>query len=177
MAEKILRNSKMQRPGVCNAAECLIVHKDLAQKFLPDLCQRLAYDEVKMRGDARSCAISEHVKQARDKDFDTEFLNLTLAIKVVDSLDDAMDFIAAHGSRHTETIISNDYAATQRFLREVDASCVMVNASTRFNDGGELGLGAEIGISTTKVHAYGPMGLEGLTCEKFIVYGSGEIRD
>lgn len=177
MAENILRNSKMQRPGVCNAAECMIVHRDVAAHFLPNLCQNLHRDEVELRGDARACALSKHVQRASAEDFDSEFLNLTLAIKVVDSLDEAMDFIAAHGSRHTETIVSNDHAATERFLREVDASCVMVNASTRFNDGGQLGLGAEIGISTTKVHAYGPMGLEGLTCKKFIVYGSGEIRE
>lgn len=177
MAENILRNSKMQRPGVCNAAEALIVHSAVAKKWLPELCQRLDADDVEMRGDARTCNLSQHVKKARDEDFDSEFLSLVLAIKVVDSLDEAMDFIAAHGSRHTETIVSNDHAATQRFLREVDASCVMINASTRFNDGAQLGLGAEIGISTTKVHAYGPMGLEGLTCQKFVVYGSGEIRD
>lgn len=176
MAEAIVRNGKLQRPGVCNAVEGIIVHAKAAKDFLPKLSEGLHQAGVELRGDSRACALSAHIQRAGPNDFDREFLDLILAIKVVDSLDEALDFIDAHGSHHTETIVTDSHSKTQRFLHEVDASCVLVNASTRFNDGGELGLGAEIGISTTKVHAYGPMGLEGLTCQKFIVYGTGETR-
>jgi len=175
-AEAIIINAKTQRPGVCNAIEGLIVHAGAAREFVPRVAAALAERNVELRGCARSCTLAPSAKRATPEDFDTEFLDLILAVKVVDSFDEALTFIAAHGSNHTEAIVTRDHGNAERFLREVDASCVLVNASTRFNDGGELGLGAEIGISTTKVHAYGPMGLEGLTCQKFVVYGSGEVR-
>ena len=177
MAINIVLNSKTQRPGVCNALEGVLVHRDVAGSFLPALGRRLTAEGVELRGCHRSCSLVPAMIAATDDDWGAEFLSLILAIKVVDSMDEAMEYIAQYGSQHTETIITKSYDRSQRFLREVDASAVMVNASTRFNDGGQFGLGAEIGISTTKLHAYGPMGLEELTTRKFIVYGSGEIRE
>jgi glutamate-5-semialdehyde dehydrogenase len=176
VAERVVVNAKVSRPGVCNAAECVVVDAAVASAFLPKMARALAERGVELRGDARACAVVPAMTPAVDADFDTEFLSLTLAVKVVDDFDDALAFLARHGSRHTEAVITRDHDVAMRFLRRVDASCVLVNASTRFNDGGELGLGAELGISTSKLHAYGPMGLEELTTRKFVVLGHGETR-
>jgi glutamate-5-semialdehyde dehydrogenase len=176
MAVRICINGKVQRPGVCNALEGLLVHRGIAPSLLPAMAAALREAGVELRGCPRSKAIVPEMTAAADGDWGTEFLDLILAVKVVDSMDEAMRYIEQYGSQHTEVIVTRSYANAQRFLREVDASAVMVNASTRFNDGGQFGLGAEIGISTTKLHAYGPMGLEELTTRKFIVYGDGEVR-
>jgi len=176
MAIRVIMNSKVQRPGVCNALEALLVHEAVAQDFLPKLAQVLSAAGVELRGCPRTAAILPNVTKAQDSDWGTEFLALILAVKVVPDFAAALDHIAQYGSQHTESIITSNYANAQRFIREVDASAVMVNASTRFNDGGQFGLGAEIGISTTKLHAYGPMGLKELTTQKFIVYGDGQVR-
>ena len=173
---EIVMNSKTQRPGVCNALEGMLVHKDIAATFLPKVAQQLFKAGVELRGCEKSVAIVPEIKPAGDDDWGTEFLELIMVVKVVDDIDEAMVYIDQHGSQHTEVIVTNSYDNGQRFLREVDASAVMINASSRFNDGGQFGLGAEIGISTTKLHAYGPMGLEELTTRKFIVYGEGEVR-
>ncbi len=177
MAARITRNAKVQRPGVCNSLECLLVHQDIADTFLPKVCAELAEDGVEIRGCGKTKSIFPDAASALETDWGMEFLDLILAVKVVPDMEGAMDHIAEYGSQHTESIITSDYLNSQRFLREVDASTVMINASTRFSDGGEFGLGAEIGISTTKLHAYGPMGLKELTTLKFIVYGEGEIRN
>ena len=176
MAKDICFNAKVQRPGVCNAMEGMLIHKDVAEEFLPVMGQAFKDAGVEIRGCQRTCAILPWATPATDKDWGEEFLALILAVKVVDSMDDAMEYIARYGSNHTEAIVTRDYARARRFLNEVDASLVIVNASTRFNDGGQLGLGAEIGISTSKLHAYGPMGLEELTTTKFIAFGDGQIR-
>ena len=164
------------RPGVCNALECLLVHESVAAALLPALDARLAELGIEVRADERARALLPHAIAATEGDFGREFLAKILAVRVVRSLDEALDHIARFGSNHTEAIVTPSYANADRFLHEVDASCVLVNASTRFNDGGELGLGAELGIATTKLHAYGPMGLEELTTQKWIVYGHGERR-
>ncbi len=177
MAIPIILNAKVQRPSACNALEGLLVHRGIAEEFLPKVAQALKREGVRMLGCHSSCLICDQlIEPAADSDWGTEFLDLALVIKVVADMDEAMDYIDQYGSKHTETIITRSYQHSQRFLREVDASAVMVNASTRFNDGGQFGLGAEIGISTTKLHAYGPMGLKELTTRKFIVYGAGETR-
>jgi glutamate-5-semialdehyde dehydrogenase len=177
MAIPIILNAKVQRPSVCNALEGLLIHQDIAGEFLPKVSLALKNDGVRILGCRLSCQICDGmIEPAADGDWGTEFLDLTLTVKVVSGLDEAMDYIDRYGSRHTETITTRSYEHSQRFLREVDASAVLVNASTRFNDGGHFGLGAEIGISTTKLHAYGPMGLKELTTQKFIVYGAGETR-
>ncbi|MCB9562165.1 MAG: glutamate-5-semialdehyde dehydrogenase [Kofleriaceae bacterium] len=177
MALAICENAKVQRPGVCNAVETILVDRAVAPAFVPRLCARLAGDGVELRGDATVCALGgDAVIAATDADWDAEYLDLIVAVRVVDDLDTALRHIEAHGSDHTESIVTGDPAAAERFLHEVGSSTVMVNASTRFADGGELGLGAEIGISTTRLHAYGPMGAEGLTTTKFIVRGTGQIR-
>jgi len=176
MAEEICFNAKVQRPGTCNAMETMLVHKDLSSSFLPAMLGRFMKAGVEIRGCVKTKAMVPEVKAATDKDWDTEYNDLVLNVKVVDSVDDAMEHIAAHGSQHSEAIVTNDYAKALRFQREVDASAVFVNASTRLNDGFEFGLGAEIGISTTRIHARGPMGLEELTSTKFIVFGNGQIR-
>lgn len=173
---EIVMNSKTQRPGVCNALEGMLVHKDIAATFLPKVAQQLFKAGVELRGCEISTAIVPEIKPAGDDDWGTEFLELIMVVKVVENIDEAMGYIDQYGSQHTEVIVTNSYDNGQRFLREVDASAVMINASSRFNDGGQFGLGAEIGISTTKLHAYGPMGLEELTTRKFIVYGEGEVR-
>ena len=170
-------NGKTQRPGVCNSLEGMLVHRDIADTFLPAAADKLMAAGVELRGCPQSCAIVPTMTPAMDSDWGTEFLDLKMIVRVVDDMDAAMAYIARYGSQHTEVIVTQSYANSQRFLREVDASAVMVNASTRFNDGGEFGLGAEIGISTTKLHAYGPMGLEELTTRKFIVFGEGEVRE
>jgi len=176
MAANIVINGKTQRPGVCNALETLLVHKDIGASFLPLIGARLQNAGVELRGCPRTKDVLTDVKNATEDDWYAEFLDLILAVKVVDDIDAAMDHIAVYGSQHTEVIVTANYANAQRFIKEVDASAVMVNASTRFNDGGQFGLGAEIGISTTKLHAYGPMGLKELTARKFIVYGDGQVR-
>lgn len=175
-ATPIIMNSKTQRPGVCNALEGLLIHRDIAAGYLPVIAHELNTAGVELRGCPESVAFVPTIKPAAPEDWGTEFLGLVLCVKVVGSLDEAMNYMAEYGSQHTEVIITEDYSNAQRFLASVDASAVMVNASTRFNDGGQLGLGAEIGISTTKLHAYGPMGLEELTTRKFIVYGAGQVR-
>jgi len=176
MGVKLASNSKTHRPGVCNALEGLLVHKDIADNFLPAVAAELGAAGVELRGCEKCCAIVPTIKQAEESDWGMEFLDLTLVVKIVENMEEAISYIEKYGSQHTETIVTNSYLNGQRFLRQVDASAVMINASTRFNDGGQFGLGAEIGISTTKLHAYGPMGLEELTTRKFIVYGEGEIR-
>ncbi|HSQ78933.1 MAG TPA: glutamate-5-semialdehyde dehydrogenase [Nitrospirota bacterium] len=176
MAEEICFNAKVQRPGTCNAMETMLVHKDLSSSFLPAMLGKFMKAGVEIRGCVKTKAMVPEVKAAADKDWDTEYNDLVLNVKVVESMDDAMEHIAAHGSQHSEAIVTNDYAKALRFQREVDASAVFVNASTRLNDGFEFGLGAEIGISTTRIHARGPMGLEELTSTKFIVFGNGQIR-
>lgn len=176
MAANIVMNGKCQRPGVCNALETLLVHRDIADSFLPLVGSRLVEAGVELRGCPRTKTILPGIKDATEEDWPAEFLDLILAVKVVDDLDAAMDHIVQYGSQHTETIVTKSYANGQRFIKEVDASAVMINASTRFSDGGQFGLGAEIGISTTKLHAYGPMGLKELTTRKFIVYGDGQVR-
>jgi glutamate-5-semialdehyde dehydrogenase len=176
MAEEICFNAKVQRPGTCNAMETMLVHQDVAKTFLPAVIDRMKKAGVEIRGCERSRAIVPDIKAAADKDWDTEYNDLILNVKVVDSMEAAMEHIATHGSQHSEAIISNNYQNARRFQREVDASAVFVNASTRLNDGFEFGLGAEIGISTTRIHARGPMGLEELTSTKFIVSGNGQIR-
>jgi len=177
MAQRICLNAKVQRPSTCNAMETLLVHQNVARAFLPDLITRLVEAGVEVRGCPRTCQIVPAVKPATDDDYGKEFLALILAVKVVKDLEAALEHIAKYGSAHTEAIVTRDYGRALRFLREVDASAVLVNASTRLNDGYQFGLGAEIGISTTRIHARGPMGLEELTSTKFIVFGSGQIRE
>ncbi len=174
MALSIIMNAKMQRPGVCNAAESLLVHRQVAAAFLPRAAAAL--EGVELVGDERARAHVAGMGVADDHDYATEFLDLKLAVAVVDGLDEAMGHIARYGSGHSEAIVTNDLAAAERFCREVDAGAVVVNASTRFVDGSELGLGAEIGISTQKLHARGPMGLRALTCTKYVVHGDGQVR-
>lgn len=176
MAANIVMNGKCQRPGVCNALETLLVHEEIGPVFLPQVASELVAAGVELRGCPKTKGILPDIKDAVEEDWPAEFLDLILAVKVVDDLDAAMDHIAEYGSQHTETIVTKNYANGQRFIKEVDASAVMINASTRFSDGGQFGLGAEIGISTTKLHAYGPMGLKELTTRKFIVYGDGQVR-
>jgi glutamate-5-semialdehyde dehydrogenase len=176
MAKEVCFNSKVQRPGVCNAMEGMLVHRDIADEFLPLMAESFKDAGVELRGCERTCGLVPFAKAATDEDWGKEFLDLVLAVKVVGGMDEAMDYIARYGSNHTDAIVTRDYARARRFLSEVDASLVLVNASTRFNDGGQLGLGAEIGISTSKLHAYGPMGLEELTTTKFIAFGDGQIR-
>jgi glutamate-5-semialdehyde dehydrogenase len=176
MAETVCFNAKVQRPGVCNAMETMLVHQAVAQAFIPPMFARFRQAGVELRGCPGTLKIDPQATPAREADWGCEFLDLILAVKVVPDLDAALDHIARFSSNHTEAIITRDYTRAQRFLKEVDSSVVLVNASTRFNDGGELGLGAEIGINTSKLHAFGPMGLEELTTTKFIVYGDGQIR-
>jgi glutamate-5-semialdehyde dehydrogenase len=177
MAVRIIRNAKVQRPGVCNAAETLLVHRAVAAQFLPVAADALVRAGVELRGDEAARRVVPAIKPADAADWDTEYLDLILAVGVVDSLDDAIAHITRHGSGHTDAIVTTDLAAARRFVDEVDSSAVMVNASTRFNDGGQLGLGAEIGISTDKIHARGPCGLRELTSTKWIVIGDGQIRE
>jgi glutamate-5-semialdehyde dehydrogenase len=176
MAEKIIINAKTQRPGVCNALETLLIHKDTAPEFVPRIAAALGELNVELRGDSGFVKYAPAAHEASEQDWHEEFLDLILACKIVEDMDAAIDHINKYGSLHTEAIVTSDYANAQRFIREVNSSCVLVNASTRFADGGQLGLGAEIGISTTKLHSFGPMGLEDLTTTKFIVYGNGQVR-
>jgi glutamate-5-semialdehyde dehydrogenase len=174
LAARLAANGKTSRPGVCNALECLLVDERVAARALPELTAALA--GVELRCDELALPHVPAGVPARPEDFGREFLDLVLAVKVVHGLEGALEHIARYGSRHTESICTRDASIAERFLREVDASCVLWNASTRFNDGGELGLGAEIGISTSKLHAYGPMGLRELTCTRFVVRGDGQVR-
>ena len=176
LANEVCFNAKVQRPGVCNAMETMLVHEQVAPQFLPAMFKRFRQANVELRGCSRTREIDPQVRPATDADWPEEYLDLILAVRVVPDVDAALDHIDRYSSKHTEAIITRDYDNAQRFLNEVDSSVVLVNASTRFNDGGELGLGAEIGISTSKLHAFGPMSLEELTTTKFIVYGSGQIR-
>jgi len=176
MAKAIVVNAKMHRTGVCNAMETLLVHAAVAEAFVPALVAALTEAGAEVRGCARSCQLVPGMQAASDADWDTEYLDAILSLRVVDDIDEAIAHIAAHGSAHTESIVTADYDASMRFLREVDSSSVMVNASTRFADGFEYGLGAEIGISTDRLHVRGPVGLEGLTTQKWIVLGHGEVR-
>jgi glutamate-5-semialdehyde dehydrogenase len=176
MATRICLNAKVQRPGVCNAMETLLVHEKVAEQFLPKIAEVLQKVRVELRGCPETRKILPGIMKAKEADWFKEYLDLILSVKVVKGIKEAMDHIATYGSLHTEAIITSNYPNAQRFLREVNSSCVLVNASTRFNDGFELGLGSEIGISTSKLHAFGPMGLEELTTTKFIVYGEGQVR-
>ncbi len=176
MAVGICLNAKVQRPGVCNALETLLVHEAVAQKFLPQMADEFQKAGVELRGCPKTLKLVPGAVAATESDWPEEFLDLILAVRVVGSMDQALDHIETHGSQHTEAIITNDYDRSQRFLAQVDSSVVLVNASTRFNDGNQLGLGAEIGINTSKLHAFGPMGLEELTTTKFVVYGQGQTR-
>ena len=176
MAADILYNAKCSRPSVCNAAECVLVDRAVAEQFLPMAQARLADKHVEFRGCPETCAILPDAVPATAEDWDTEYGDYILAARVVEDQGEAMDFIAAHGTGHSEAIVTTDYFAAQRFLDEVDAAAVYVNASTRFTDGFEFGLGAEIGISTQKMHARGPMGLEELTSSKYVIYGTGQVR-
>jgi glutamate-5-semialdehyde dehydrogenase len=177
MAGDVVFNAKVERPGVCNAVETLLVHEEVAPALLPRVAARLQSAGVEVRGCPRTRAVVAGLCEATDTDWATEYLDLILAIKVVASFEEAVSHIAQYGSGLAEGIITVDYQRAVRFLREVDAGVVFVNASTRFADGGEFGMGAEIGISTQKLHARGPMGLKELTCTKFIVLGEGQVRD
>lgn len=176
MAASIIENAKTSRPSVCNAIETILVHKDVAEKALPLIAEKLAPHHVELRGCERTRQILPQAVPATEEDWKTEYLDYILAVKVVDSQEEAMAHIAAYGSGHSEAIVTDDYAAAETFLNTVDAAAVYVNASTRFTDGGQFGLGAEIGISTQKLHARGPMGLRQLTTTKFLVRGNGQIR-
>jgi glutamate-5-semialdehyde dehydrogenase len=176
LALDLLLDGKTSRPGVCNALETLLVHRDVAEAFLPRATQALRERGVELRGDEHSRAVVPDMRAATDDDYAAEFLDLILAVRVVDDLDAAIAHIRRHGSDHTEVIATADEAAAQRFVRAIRSAVVTVNASSRFSDGGELGLGAEIGISTTRLHWYGPMGAEALTIERFVLRGDGQVR-
>jgi glutamate-5-semialdehyde dehydrogenase len=175
-ASEVCFNAKVQRPGVCNAMETMLVHERIADDFLPSMARRLQDVGVEIRGCPKTSALVPGTKAVVESDWPAEFLDLILSVKIVSSMDEALEHIEKYGSKHTEAIITRDYERSQRFLAEVDSSVVLVNASTRFNDGFQLGLGAEIGINTSKLHAFGPMGLEELTTTKFVVYGDGQVR-
>ena len=175
-AEKICINAKVQRPGVCNAMETLLIHQDIAETFVPRITNAMRARGVELRGCEITREFAENIPPATEDDWYAEYLDLTLAVRVVGNVNEAIDHIRNYGSLHTEVIITRDYEHSQQFLREVNSSVVMVNASSRFADGNKFGLGAEIGISTTKLHSFGPMGLEDLTTRKFIVLGDGQVR-
>ena len=176
MAERIALNAKVQRPSVCNAMETLLVHEAVAPRFLPEVVDRLRESGVEVRGCEKTRALVDGLSPASEADWHEEYLDLVLAVRVVADMDEAIEHIRKYGSDHTETIVTTDRARGEDFVARVNSSAVLVNASTRFNDGGELGLGAEIGISTSKIHAFGPMGLEELTSTKFFVFGDGQVR-
>jgi len=177
MAERICLNAKVQRPGVCNAMETMLVHEKIAKKFLPSVARKLEDEGVELRGCEQTRKILPGMKKAEESDWHEEYLDLILSVKVVKDIDEAISHIEKYGSMHTESIVTENYTNSQKFLNEVNSSTVMVNASTRFSDGYELGLGAEIGISTSKLHAFGPMGAEELTTTKFVVFGEGQTRE
>lgn len=177
MAVEITTNAKVQRPSVCNAIENLVIHQDVAQEYLPAIADELQRYNVELRGDEKVCEIlGDKATLATAEDWDTEYNDYIIAIKIVSSIDEAIDFINEHNTKHSEAIITENYTRSQKFLDEIDAACVYVNASTRFTDGFEFGFGAEIGISTQKLHARGPMGLEALTSTKYVIRGNGQIR-
>ena len=177
MAVKIIENAKTQRTGVCNACESLVIHKNILEKALPPICQMLKSHHVEIRGDEAARSVVSDLVPATEEDFGTEYLDLIISVKTVDSLDEAIDHINTYNTKHSETIVTKDYGNARRFLNEIDAAAVYVNASTRFTDGFEFGFGAEIGISTQKLHARGPMGLKELTTTKYVIYGNGQIRN
>lgn len=177
MAEEICFNAKVQRPGTCNAMETMLVDEPIAEGFLPGMLKRFEEAGVELRGCPKTLSIYPDIREVQEEDFYREYLDLILNVKVVKDMDEAMEHIAKYGSSHSDAIVTMNYDKAMRFLREVDSSAVFVNASTRLNDGYQFGLGAEIGISTDKIHARGPMGLEELTCTKFIVLGSGQLRE
>ncbi len=177
MAQSICWNAKCQRPGVCNAMESMLVHRDVAVRFLPGMLKKFNQAKVQIRGCAFTQKIAKWVKPATEKDYRTEYADLILSVKVVDSLDAAIAHINQYGSHHSDSIVTDDRNAADKFLKQVDSACVYLNASTRFTDGGQFGMGAEIGISTDKLHARGPMGLEELTTYKYMVYGAGQVRE
>jgi len=176
MAEGICYNAKVQRPGVCNAMESMLVHIDAAARFLPGMIRKLKAAHVEIRGCPMTQKIAKGIKRATDKDYHTEYLDLILSLKVVNGLEDAVRHINHYGSHHSDAIVTDNYKNAMEFLRRVDSAAVYVNASTRFTDGYEFGLGSEIGISTDKLHARGPMALEELTTYKYMVFGSGQVR-
>ncbi|KLU74891.1 glutamate-5-semialdehyde dehydrogenase [Clostridium botulinum] len=176
MAANIVINAKTQRPAVCNAMESLLVHKDIANKFLPYLAEKLKPLNVQIKGCSRTQSLIDYATKATEEDWGKEYLDFKFASKVVNSLDEALDHIYKYSTRHSEVIVTNNYENSQRFLNEVDAAAVYVNASSRFTDGSEFGFGAEIGISTQKLHARGPMGLKELTSSKYVIYGEGQVR-
>lgn len=177
MAVNIVFNAKTQRIGVCNACESLVVHENIKDAFLPKLAERLKEKKVELRGDEKSCAVCSNIKAATEEDWGKEYLDYILSIKTVSSIEEAIAHINKYNTGHSEAIITKDYANSQKFLNEIDAAAVYVNASTRFTDGFEFGFGAEIGISTQKLHARGPMGLKELTTTKYIIYGNGQVRE
>lgn len=176
MAVNVLFNAKTSRISVCNSCESLVVHKDIAESFLPMAKEKLDTKNVEMRGDEEACAILPDIKKATEEDFGTEYLDYIISVKVVDTLDEAIEHINKYSTGHSESIITNDYESSRKFMAEVDSAAVYVNASTRFTDGGEFGEGAEIGISTQKLHARGPMGINQLTSVKFLIFGNGQTR-
>jgi glutamate-5-semialdehyde dehydrogenase len=176
IAEDIVVNAKTQRPGVCNAAESLLIHSSIARESLPSICHALQDKGVEIRGDEKVCSMIPYAIPAAEEDWYTEFLDLIISVKIVDSAEEAIAHINKYGSKHSEAIITENYSNSQKFLDEIDAAAVYINASTRFTDGFMFGFGAEIGISTQKLHARGPMGLKELTTSKYIVYGSGQVR-
>jgi glutamate-5-semialdehyde dehydrogenase len=176
MAENICFNAKCQRPGVCNAMESMLVHRDVAARFLPGMLKKFREAGVQIRGDEFTRKIAKWAKKATEKDYRTEYADLILSVKVVDDLDAAIAHINEYGSHHSDSIVTDNNEAAEKFLKQVDSACVYLNASTRFTDGNQFGMGAEIGISTDKLHARGPMGLEELTTYKYTVYGTGQIR-
>ncbi len=176
MAANIIENAKTQRTGVCNACESLVVHERIAEKALPVICRRLLAKGVEIRGDERACAVIPEMKAATEEDWGTEYLDLIISVKTVDSFDEAVEHINRYNTGHSEAIITDNYQNALRFQDRIDAAAVYVNASTRFTDGFEFGFGAEIGISTQKLHARGPMGLEALTTSKYIIFGNGQVR-
>ena len=176
MAKNIVLNAKTSRPSVCNAAEKLLIHEKIAKDFMPIILNALKEKEVEIRGDESSIAYDSSIIKANDEEWYNEYLDYIIGVKVVKSIDEAINLINHFGSGHSEAIVTKDYANSQKFLQKVDAAAVYVNASTRFTDGEEFGFGAEIGISTQKLHARGPMGLKELTTIKYIIYGNGQIR-
>ncbi|MBP1890192.1 glutamate-5-semialdehyde dehydrogenase [Clostridium moniliforme] len=176
MAKNIVVNAKTSRPAVCNAAESLVIHRDVAEEILPILTKALREKDVLLKGDERACSIIKDMERATEEDFYKEYLDYIMSVKIVDSIDDAISHINKYNTGHSEAIVTNNYFNSQKFLQRIDAAAVYVNASTRFTDGGEFGFGAEIGISTQKLHARGPMGLKELTTVKYIIFGNGQIR-
>lgn len=176
MALSIIENAKTQRTGVCNACESLVVHKAIANQFIPLLVEKLGEKQVEIRGDEIACEICQTILSATEEDWGSEYLDLILSVKIVSDIEEAIKHINQYSTKHSESIITQNYEKAQKFLNEIDSSCVYVNASTRFTDGGQFGLGAEIGISTQKLHSRGPMGLKDLTTIKYVIYGNGQIR-